>query len=150
MKNWLFKVLALLVIVLMESCVLTTNKEQKEKWKKEIMMVEEDFCTMAAKDGITKAFIYYAADSAVLLRSNKLIKGKAAIISAYENLNSDKMKLDWKPDFVEVSDAGDMAYTYGEYVFEETDSIGNISSVKGVFYTVWKRQADGSWKFVWD
>ncbi len=150
MNNWVFKVLALLVSVLLVSCVSTTNREQKEKWKKEIMQTEEDFCTMVAEDGIGKAFIYYAADSAVLMRSNRLIKGKDAIRATYENLKSEQIKLDWKPDFVEVSASGDFAYTYGKYVFEEVDSIGNVSTQKGIFHTVWMRQADGSWKFVWD
>ncbi len=30
------------------------------------------------------------------------------------------------------------------------DSIGNDIDNKGVFHTVWKRQADGEWRFVWD
>jgi len=30
------------------------------------------------------------------------------------------------------------------------DEQGKIAEYKGVFHTVWKKQADKSWKYVWD
>jgi ketosteroid isomerase-like protein len=30
------------------------------------------------------------------------------------------------------------------------DSVGNKKDFKGIFHTVWKKQKDGSWKYVWD
>jgi ketosteroid isomerase-like protein len=56
--------------------------------------------------------------------------------------------LTWSPDFIDVSASGDMAYTYGKYNYTTTDSLGNVSEIEGIFHTVWKRQADGNWKFV--
>ena len=56
----------------------------------------------------------------------------------------------WKPDYVDVSESGDLAYTYGKYTFTSRDSTGRKVVSKGIFHTVWKRQEDGSWKFVWD
>lgn len=58
--------------------------------------------------------------------------------------------LTWKPTFVDVSKSGDMAFTYGDFVFTYLDSLGNKKQNKGIFHTVWKRQNDSSWKFVWD
>ena len=59
-------------------------------------------------------------------------------------------KLIWKPDFVDVSASGDLAYTYGAYTYSYKDSTGAIVEQGGIFHTVWKRQADGGWRFVWD
>lgn len=36
------------------------------------------------------------------------------------------------------------------YTYSVTDSTGETKSSSGIFHTVWKRQADGTWKFVWD
>lgn len=49
-----------------------------------------------------------------------------------------------------VSKSGDIAYTYGKYVWEFTNEAGAVKQVRGVFHTVWKKQNDGSWKNVWD
>jgi ketosteroid isomerase-like protein len=43
-----------------------------------------------------------------------------------------------------------MAYTYGSYIFTTIDASGNKQESRGKFHTVWKKQADGSWKFVYD
>lgn len=107
---------------------------------------------MAQKEGIAKAFVAYAAEDAVLLRNNSLIIG---IDSLRENFNRQKsqpgkVSLSWKPDFVDVASSGDLGYTYGKYVYTTTDSTGTKNAVEGVFHTVWKRQADGKWKYVWD
>lgn len=147
MKRSLFTILGLILIL--SSCSL--EKKDIEAWKKEIADTEQAFATMAKKDGIPKAFITFAADDAVLLRNNELIKGKEAIKVSYEiRFPSANASLTWAPDFVDVSSSGDLGYTYGKYVYTSTDSLGNSTSSEGIFHTVWKRQSDGAWKFVWD
>ena len=51
---------------------------------------------------------------------------------------------------MDVSESGDLAYTYGKYTFSAFDSNAKKIEAKGIFHTVWKRQEDGSWKFVYD
>lgn len=140
----------LVCLFVLLACNCQSNKDRTENWKQEVIKTEANFEAMAAKEGIGNAFVYYAADSAVLMRSNRLIKGKNAIARTYGQLNSDSLRLSWKPDFVEVSESGDLAYTYGEYVMSVMDSLGKFKSDTGIFHTVWKRQADGQWRFVWD
>lgn len=117
-------------------------------WKNEIIETELNFCKMAEKEGMNKAFLEFVADDGVLLRNDKLIKGKDSIKLFMKNNNS--KGLSWKPNFVDVSNSGDLGYTFGEYIYKYQDSLGNPLINKGVFHTVWKRQSDGSWKFVWD
>lgn len=122
-----------------------------EKWKKEIVQAEEDFSAMAEKEGIPKAFLEYAASDVVVLRNDKLIKGREALKKHYPSLEKDEnVQLTWKPDFVDVSASGDLGYTYGKYYYSVKDSLGETQVSEGIFHTVWKRQEDGSWKFVWD
>jgi len=123
-----------------------------ETYKNEIIEAENNFAKMAAEEGIHKAFLTYAADEAVLMRNNTVIEGKTAIRDYFKKQGTDdeNVSLIWSPDFVDVSKSGDMGYTYGSYTFSYIDSKGKRIENKGVFHTVWKRQADGSWRFVWD
>ncbi len=123
----------------------------KSEWEKEIVKIESDFQAMASEKGIHAAFVAFADTNAVILRGDSLYLGRQAIDDFYNrNHGSEKVSLTWKPDFVEVSSSGDLAYTYGKFVVSVTDSLGSIRSSKGIFHTIWKRQPDGSWKFVWD
>ena len=134
------------------SCSPAPEKDLSEKWKQEITKTEEDFAAMAANEGISAAFIAYAADDAVLMRNDRLIIGKPALtehFQASEKANRD-VQLKWAPDFVGVSASGDLGYTYGKYTVSYPDSTGQRLENTGVFHTVWRRQDDGSWKFVWD
>lgn len=103
---------------------------------------------MVGEEGIHRAFTAFAADNAVLMRNDQLIHGIHNIDRYYKS-NTAK-GLHWTPEFVEVSQSGDMGYTFGYYIFNYLDSLGNKAQSKGVFHTVWKRQSDGTWKFVWD
>ena len=84
------------------------------------------------------------------MANDSLIKGKNNIKNHFEKSVSKSAKVTWNADFIEVSNDGSLAYTYGKYVWSVTDSLGNKKDFKGVFHTVWKRQKDNSWKYVWD
>ncbi len=136
-------------MIFMISCN-TSDSNSIEKWKMEIEQVEKEFNDLAQEEGITKAFATYAANDGVIKRKGKLIKGKQAIAEWYQKDSKPNESLTWKPDFIDVSSSGDLAYTYGTYIFSSVDSTGTARENTGTFHTVWKRQADGSWKFVWD
>lgn len=147
-----FYAIKFVILFLFSSCTLKTNKETIEKWKNEIIETEQSFAKMAKEDGIQKAFLTYAAEDAVLMRHDNLVIGKKAITNHFENQPSKntEVTLTWKPDFVEVAASGDIGYTYGKYTYSFVDAAGNIIENQGVFHTVWKRQPNGTWKFVWD
>lgn len=141
-------VLSIFTLILISSC---QSKENKDKLKKEVFNTEKDFEKMAEEKGIEEAFYFYADEDAVILRENDtLIYGRSNIKSYYSKDNYKNMTVHWTPSFIDVSDCGSLAYTYGKYIltFKENDSVGN--EIKGVFHTVWKRQKDNSWKYVWD
>ena len=137
-------------LLLFSSCMMPSTQGTQEKLKSELFAVEKEFCNMAQLVGIEKAFIYFAADSAVILRGEQLIKGKEAIRRKYASFPAKGVKLVWTPDFAEVATSGDLGYTFGKYTYTSTDSLGNSQISEGIFHTVWKRQPDGRWRFVWD
>ena len=149
MKN-LFKT-TLFIALLFSSCNSEKSTEKIKTWKHEIIETERSFSKMAGEEGISKAFLNYASDDAVLMRNNKLVIGKNAIKERFDKQKPNNgAKLIWEPDFVDVSASGDLGYTYGSYTYSAVDSSGERSKSTGVFHTVWKRQHDGTWKFVWD
>lgn len=125
-------------------------KADLELWKSEIVQVEKDFNDMAREKGLVEAFQYFAADDAVIMRSRKIIPGKKAIAEHVATTIRPDETLSWKPSFVDVSKSGDLAYTYGDFTYSYPDSLGNKIEVQGIFHTVWKRQKNGEWKYVWD
>lgn len=141
-------------IVLSLALLASCKKEVKvnaEQVKIEVITAERAFEKMAADMSLAEAFYSFAADSAVIKRpGDTLIVGREGIRNYYDTDYFKKSKVKWTPDFVDVSKDGTMAYTYGPYVWTSTDSTGTVTESRGVFHTVWKRQLDGTWKYVWD
>jgi ketosteroid isomerase-like protein len=126
----------------------TSNSEHA---KREIEKAEKDFAQMAIDKGIAEAFYFFADSNATIKRQNDtLIHGKDAIRSFYSTPFYHTATVKWSPDFVDASITGDMGYTYGKYTWSSVDSAGRPITFNGVFHTVWKKQPDGSWKYVWD
>lgn len=144
-KKWLF--FPLLVLL---GCGNSSPNLDKALLIEQVHQAERAFNDMAAEQGVQAAFLAFAADSAVLNRSNQIIKGKAAIRDYYEQRTLQQVQLSWEPEFIDVSDDGSMAYTYGPYTFSARDTSGGIIQSNGIFHTVWRRQEDGSWKYVYD
>ena len=148
MKKSIFLLIAFYFALL--ACNPSPNTEKMEQWKAEIMSVEKEFNDMAQRDGLVKAFEFYAAEDGVIRRKSTIIQGKTAIANWYKEDVRPNETLTWKPTFIDVSASGDLAYTYGDFVFSYPDSTGNMKTNTGIFHTVWKRQPDGTWRFVWD
>lgn len=132
------------------SCNMEDKNKTISMYKEEIHKTEQAFAKMVKEKGMKEAFLAFAADDAVLSRNNILVKGKDAIRSYFEKGTLQDIKLEWAPDFIDVSVSGDLGYTYGKYKFSAKDGNGKLIESRGIFHTVWKRQKDGKWRFVWD
>jgi len=139
----------IVVVVLMNASCHTT--QNKETIKEEIFRTEKAFEKIALEKGVPQAFYYFAAEKAVIKRQkDTLIIGKENIKTYYEKNTSKNATVNWTPDFIEVSDCGTLAYTYGKYSWKIKDKNGAVVEYKGIFHTVWKKQGDHKWKYVWD
>jgi ketosteroid isomerase-like protein len=139
--------LALFTFALIVSCNQTADKN---KAKDEILKTEKAFEKMTSEKGIAEAFYYFADENAAIHRNDSLIKGKENIRIFYSKKNLINASVNWTPDFIEVSDCGTLGYTYGKYVWKVKSNDGTTTESKGIFHTVWKKQKDNTWKYVWD
>lgn len=142
---WAFMILSLTL-----SCKKGKDLDSIEKARAEIRNAEIAFAKLAGEKGLKEAFVTFASDEAVLLRGKNLIKGKKAIAEFFENQTYQNVRLKWRPDVIEVSASGDLGYTYGPYLFQATDEAGITVEDRGVFHTVWRKEPDGKWRYVWD
>jgi ketosteroid isomerase-like protein len=126
------------------------STKTSEQLQEEVRKAELEFAQMAAKEGIAEAFYFYADENAVLNRNNQLIDGKEAIKSYMSKTDYKNITLEWKPTKIEVAESGDLAYTFGDYTYSKMKEDGSVDTQKGIFHTVWKRQENGAWRYVWD
>jgi ketosteroid isomerase-like protein len=149
-RFYLLSGMLILVIPILTSCNTAVNQGIIQQAREEIIRTEHDFESMAASRGLAEAFGFYADSAACLNRGIYIIHGKDSIRLFYSSPRFKKVRLEWKPDFVEVSSSADLGYTYGKYTFTDSDSTGKSVQSKGIFHTVWKKQPNGEWRFVWD
>lgn len=114
-----------------------------------IKLIDTDkaFSKLSEEKGMKAAFIEYIDSNGVLLKPNHLPIVGANAIDYLIQQNDSSFTLTWQPHNAVVAKAGDIGYTYGIYSFElkSADTI-----LYGTYVSIWKKQSDGSWKFVLD
>ncbi len=111
--------------------------------------LEAKFAADTAKGG-GAAFSKWFADDAVTLSNGQApVVGKAAI-TADTTWSPADYQLTWTPEGGRMGPGGDMGFTWGHYEghFKKKDGSAGVTS--GRYMTVWKKQADGSWKVALD
>ncbi len=101
---------------------------------------------------IDKAAAHYADDAALANAGSALATDAASRRVEVEKFVADpSTKVDFASDRVHVSQSGELAATRGHYSIETTDpATKKVRTDTGSYLTVWKKQADGSWKAVED
>jgi ketosteroid isomerase-like protein len=113
-----------------------------------MVATERAFAQASADKGTRDSFLMFIADDGILFRPTA-VAGKKWMLEHPVPLTENRPLLAWQPIFADMAAAGDMGYTFGPWEFKR-----NINDQKAVafghFATVWKKQADGNWKFVID
>lgn len=138
----------LFAIIIIFIIILSCAKSFRKPVRGILLETDRDFSAMSVKDGMFKAFLYYIADDGVILRDNSFPeKGKEALAKRFSGRTDTTFILSWEPLFENISESGDLGYTYGMHINTNklTDEI-----TRGTYITIWQRQKDGSWKFILD
>ena len=124
------------------------NTIDLEKEKQNVLNTDVEFSNFSEREGMKKAFLTFSDDEAVLLRSNSMpIEGKENIDKSFTKLNDSAFILTWKPLNGFISESADLAYTYGTYTLTDKN---DTSETKGTYLSIWKKQENGTWKWVLD
>jgi ketosteroid isomerase-like protein len=117
-------------------------------FKAQLLAADNAFCAMSVKDGAYKAFLGVVTPDAKVL-SQRTGKGPAAVAAEFKDTPPTAL-LTWTPTEADASASGDLGYTWGRWEYKDKTPDGRPVDVKGTYVTIWKRQADGSWKVVLD
>jgi ketosteroid isomerase-like protein len=139
-----------LCVLLLASVAGAADQSNKEKLKAEIAATETAFSAMAQDKGILAAFEHFAAPNVAFVDTDpRKWRGLDAVRQRLGGTPPD-LKLTWSPLFVDVSDDGTLGYDYGRFETRRRGADGKETVGGGFFLTIWKRQPDGSWRYVMD
>ena len=90
-------------------------------------------------------------DGNAIFSGGAVLRGRDAIGEAWKAFFvEDGPTLVWEPASALVRPAGDIGTTNGPYVTTWKDEDGTTHRGKGMFFSIWEHQADGSWKIIFD
>lgn len=108
-----------------------------------VTAVEQAFAdTMAQRD--FAAFQSFVADEAVFFSDADAARGKAAVAGRWAAyFQGESPPFSWAPGRVEVLESGSLALSTGPVFLPDGHRFGTFTSV-------WRREADGQWKIIFD
>ncbi|HEX8707988.1 MAG TPA: nuclear transport factor 2 family protein [Pyrinomonadaceae bacterium] len=138
------KAVALLLVLLLAAVAGFAQQSDVASERNSLVQAERSFAGTATEKGIRDAFLAYLAEDAILFRPGP-VPGRKWMSERPARPGL----LTWRPAFADVSRAGDMGYTTGPWEFREKGPADEPVAY-GHFVSVWKKQADGSWKVALD
>ena len=143
MKNLFFLLSA---FVILASC--TSSQDRKKEARKEVLSTDRAFSAMSAEKGTHAAFLHYAANDVIKLQEGRFpVIGIDALRESFQSVPDDGFRLTWVPAKAEVSQSGDLGYTFGSY---ELYDFAHSEIRYGNYITIWRKDKDGAWRWVLD
>jgi ketosteroid isomerase-like protein len=128
-------------LVLLIGCAQPA-KDLSEQSAKEIRDADIAMNDMAVKEGFNKALLAYADSNLIKPQDGQWpIVGKKALENHYAGKDGTK-DISWSPFTSEASASGELGYTMGNWKYVTPDT-----TMYGLYYTIWKKQTDGKWKW---
>jgi ketosteroid isomerase-like protein len=105
-----------------------------------------------AESGNLEGYLAVLLDDAIMLGPNQAMITDRDLIrkTTAEMFGMPGFSLKWQPTRVEAARSGDLGYSLGTYEFSGGLPDGTPITDRGKYATVWKKQADGSWKVALD
>jgi ketosteroid isomerase-like protein len=98
--------------------------------------------TMANRD--LEAFVEFLDDETVFFAGDRELRGSRAVANAWAPFfEAEAAPFSWRPEVVSVLDSGTLGLTSGPIFGPDGDRVGTFNSV-------WRRDANGDWKIVFD
>jgi len=134
----MWRMRALFLAVALVSCA--SAPEPAPSTADPIIAAERAFAAEAAERGWAGAFRVWHAPDAMVLSPDP--------ISAAESLaqvdGDGTTALDWRPAYAGIARSGDFGFTTGPFLLRGREGI------VGHYFTVWRKQPDGTWRWIFD
>jgi len=126
----------LIVLLLLISGIATADNSALNT----LVNSEKSFSKTSEEKGIKGSFVEYFADDSVIFRPGP-VNGKKFYTDQAERPGL----LTWRPVIADISSNGDLGYTTGPWEFRKNGK-DDAQVFHGYYFSIWKKQADGSWK----
>ncbi len=134
----------IIIAVLFSSCT-AKQPALNIQARAEIVRADSAMNQLASSKGFYVALLQYADENVIKPQEGALpVIGKTRL-TKYWSGGQVITAISWAPDIANASASGDLGYTFGHWQLQSRDTL-----IYGNYCTIWKRQADGSWKFVYD
>ena len=129
----------------------TQEKIDTKAEAEKVMQLSKDWSKVASTGDVNKTVSYWADDAILISEGMPVLKGKEAIKKMVEeSFKIPGFRISWDPQDVVVSENGDMAYIIENSQVSYSDSTGKSITQNNKAVSIWRKQADGSWKNVVD
>lgn len=123
----------------------------KDSLKTVLITEDKKFSDLSLKIGFNHARLGHVSENAIeSVEETMPLEGKKAIEDYTANHPDSAFTLEWNPLRAEVSNSGDLGYTFGGWTLKTKTKAGHDTTLYGNYITIWQKQADGSWKYVFD
>jgi ketosteroid isomerase-like protein len=106
---------------------------------------EQNFAKASVMYGRNAAFVENFADESVLFTGNWITSGK----QFSKDRKAAPIVLKWEPEYMDIANSRDFGFSTGPWEAQEYRP-GTPPLFTGYFLTVWRKQADGTWKVILD
>ena len=131
------RIFAFALLALAAAC---SSEPQSQADVAPVVAAERAFAAAAQQGGWVEAFEAYSTADAIVLQAGPVNARQS--LAGIDPANRGDTSLNWGPEFAGISGGGDFGFTTGPY--------NGGGAAFGQYFTVWRRQADGSWKWIYD
>ena len=122
-----------------------------EQARREVAAADSAWAAAAVARNLEASVNALAEDAVMLPPDQAPVVGRAAINGYMAGAFAiPGFSVSWSPGDIKVASSGDMAYSIGRSRYTVPDSSGAVRTVHAKGVTVWRREADGTWKCVAD
>jgi ketosteroid isomerase-like protein len=147
----LASVLGLLAMVAGSSIAVGADAAAERAARVEQVRAAEVAFAKSLLDDKPEAFAALLDPGAVFVSGQAVTRGKTAILAGWKGyFGPERPYFEWHPEVVELSADGNLGLSRGPWVIRTKDKEGKEVEIRGLYNSIWQRQADGSWRILFD
>ena len=129
--------------LLLSACVTNEPHPDAASLQRQVTETERAFAATMAKRDLA-AFSTFISEDAIFYSGGKATRGKPDVIAEWKPLfDRPDAPISWEPDQVDVVESGTLAMSTGP-VYDPK------GKVVGRFRSIWRQEAPGHWRIVFD
>ena len=139
-----------LSILLVLISIALANAQSRPNPRDAVRKADQDWLRVFAAKELTKSVDFVISGGSVLAPNAPIATGHEAISKLFAGFFAlPDLKIEWRPNNVDVAHSGEMGYSTGTYAMTFKDPAGKAIEDHGKYVTIWKKQR-GLWRVAYD